>query len=128
VALQRLAELQAMLEGIDLPTRKRELLAYAREHDPSFAGELRALPDREYRTLDEVAEALAGVQPRPTPPDPQTPREESDLPPGGDDYLNPHPQPGAVRSDAPPENPPQKAIEQQTKTQKQQQERQKQLG
>ena len=124
---QRTAELQTMLEGIDLPARKRDLLAYAEEHDASFAGELSGLPDREYRSIDEVGDALASVQPA-TPNERSVPREESDLPPGGAEYVNPHPQPGAVRNDAPPDNPPQKAIEQQTKTQKQQQERQKQLG
>jgi hypothetical protein len=124
---QEAAELQALLEGVDLPARKRDLLAYARREDPDAAERLRALPDREYRSLDEVGEALAGVQPR-SAEEARTPHEESDLPPGGAEYLNPHPQPGAVRNDAPPDNPPQKAIEQQAKTQKQQQERQKQLG
>lgn len=60
--------------------------------------------------------------------DAQTPHEESGLPPGGDDYVNPDPQPGAVRDDAPADNPPQKALEQQTETQKRQQERQQQPG
>jgi hypothetical protein len=128
VTTQETAEIQVMLEGVDLPARKRELLEYARREDPDAARRLQALPDREYRSLDEVGEALVGVQPPSKLGDVHTPREESDLPPGGDDYLNPRPQPGAVRSDAPPENPPQKAIEQQTKTQMEQQERQKQLG
>ena len=56
------------------------------------------------------------------------PHEESDLPPGGDDYLNPDPEPGEVRHDAPPDDPPQKALEEQSKTQKRQQERQKRPG
>jgi hypothetical protein len=124
---QRTAELQTVLEGVDLPARKRDLLAYAREHDSSFVGELSTLPDREYRSLDEVGDALARVQPTPTSDTPM-PREESDLPPGGAEYLNAHPQPGTVRNDAPPDNPPQKAIETASKLQKQQQERQKQLG
>jgi hypothetical protein len=48
----------------------------------------------------------------------------SDLPPGGDDYVNPKPEPGAVRDDAPADNPPQKAIEKQSETLKEQQRRQ----
>jgi hypothetical protein len=128
VGTQVAAEIQVLLEGIALPAHKRDLIAYARKQDDSLAGDLEALPDGEYRSLDEVGEALVGVQPPPMPDEGKTPHEESDLPPGGDDYLNPHPEPGAVRHDAPPENPPQKTLEEQTKTQKQQQERQKQLG
>jgi hypothetical protein len=48
----------------------------------------------------------------------------SDLPPGGDDYVNPKLEPGAVRDDSPPDNPPQKAIEKQSETLKEQQRRQ----
>ena len=58
----------------------------------------------------------------------ETPREESGLPPGGDDYVNPDPRPGTVRDDAPTDNPPEKALEKQTETQKRQQERQQQPG
>jgi Protein of unknown function (DUF2795) len=124
---QEAAEIQVLLEGVALPAKKRQLLAYARREDPDAVERLKAIPDREYRSLDEVGEALARVQPV-TAEEAPTPREESDLPPGGPEYLNPHPQPGTVRNDAPPDNPPQKAIEQQSNTQKQQQERQKQLG
>ena len=49
------------------------------------------------------------------------PRPESGKPPGGDAYLQAFPQSGAVRHVAPPANPPQKTLEQQTKKQKQQQ-------
>ena len=52
------------------------------------------------------------------------PREESDAPPGGDAYVDPNPEPGAVRNDAPPWNPPQNALEEQTKTQQEQKQRQ----
>jgi len=128
VTMQEAAELQVLLEGVELPAQKRRLIAYARQEDPDAAQRLQQLPDGEYRSLDEVGEALTKVQPTPLPDEAQTPHEESDLPPGGDDYLNPHPQSGAVRHDAPPDNPPQKALEEQTKSQKRQQERQKQLG
>jgi Protein of unknown function (DUF2795) len=118
-----------VLEGVPLPATKAELLDYARREDPDAAGLLEALPDREYRSLDEVGEALAPVQPPRSQPDATVPHEESDAPPGGENYVEPHPEPGAVRHDAPPDNPPQKALEQQTKTQKEQLERQqKKLG
>jgi len=128
VTTQEAAELQVLLEGVALPARKADLLEYARREDADAAQRLQSLPDGEYRSLDEVGEALTQVQPQPLPDEAETPHEESDLPPGGDDYVNPHPEPGAVRHDAPPDNPPQKALEQQTKSQKQQQEKQKQLG
>ena len=41
--------------------------------------------------------------------------------------MKPHPQPGAVRHDAPPGNPPQNALEKQTAAQKEQLERQKEM-
>src|SRR5919204_6882474 len=108
-----LATLQVLLEGVPLPASKDELIRYAREQDGGRAVSLlERLPDREYRRLDEVGEALAPVQPS---PDEKTelPREESGLPPGGDDYVAAHPNPGKVRHDAPPGNPPKKAIEEQ---------------
>jgi hypothetical protein len=125
---QRAAELQSVLEGVPLPAQKRDLLSYAREQDESSVADLQALPDREYSSLDEVGEALAPVQPQWPNPDVHEPRDESGEPPGGDAYVDPHPEPGAVRPSGPSSNPPQKALEQQTKTQKQQQERQQQLG
>ena len=121
-------EIQVALEGIALPASKRELLQYAGEQ--SVGGEalslLSGIPDREYERLDEVGEELVSVQPS-WKEESELPHEESDLPPGGDDYMNPHPTPGKVRHDAPPMNPPQKAIEQQTETQNAQKERQEKL-
>ena len=128
VSTQQTAELQALLEGIALPARKRELTEYARKEDESAARRLEALPDREYRSLDDVGEALAPVQPQWPQPDAQKPHEESDKPPGGDAYLDPNARPGAVRPSAPASNPPEKVLQEQTKTQKQQQKRQEQLG
>jgi hypothetical protein len=118
------ARIQAVLEGVGLPAPKQKLVEYARAQDPAAVALLERIPDREYRSLDEVGEAIAPVQPQ-SPPDAELPREESDEPPGGDAYVQPHPLPGAVRPSAPRSNPPQKAIEQQTKTQNEQQERQK---
>jgi hypothetical protein len=128
VSPQRAAELQVVLEGVPLPAKKRELLEYARRQDESAAADLAQLPDREYSSLDEVGEALAPVQPEWPAPDVHEPRDESGQPPGGDAYLDPHPEPGSVRPSGPASNPPQKALEQQSKTQKRQQEKQKQLG
>jgi hypothetical protein len=124
VSTQRAAQIQALLEGIPLPATKAELVAYARREDPDAARELETLPDREYRSLDDVGEALAPVQPSRSQPATPVPHEESDQPPGGDAYVDPHPEPGAVRHDAPPSNPPQRTLETQTKTQKEQLERQ----
>jgi hypothetical protein len=118
------AELQVVLEGVALPAQKRDLLDYARTQDERAARQLEQLPDREYRSLDEVGEALAPVQPSRPRPD-AAPHEESGAPPGGDAYLEPHPEPGSVRPSAPASNPPQQALEQQTQTQKKQQKQQK---
>jgi hypothetical protein len=123
VSIARAAELQVVLEGVSLPATKEALVEYARRHDEEAARELESLPAREYRSLDEVGEALAPVQPRQHHEEAALPREESDAPPGGADYVDPNPKPGAVRHDAPPWNPPEKALEQQTKTQKEQQQR-----
>jgi hypothetical protein len=122
---QRAALIQVVLEGVPLPATKAELVDYARGEDPDVARLLDALPDREYRSLDEVGEALVPVQPPRLQPEAAVPREESDAPPGGESYVEPHPEPGAVRHDAPPSNPPQKTLEQQTKTQNEQLERQR---
>ena len=118
------AEVQVLLEGVPLPATKRELVEYARSQDGEAARELEALPESEYRSLDEVGEALAPVQPPRSQPDTAVPREESGEPPGGDAYVEPHPEPGAVRHDAPAPNPPQKTLEKQTQAQKEQLERQ----
>lgn len=120
------ATLQVLLEGVPLPAEKSDLIDYAREQDggPGTAVELlERLPDREYKSLDEVGEALAPVQVERGDND-ELPHAESGLPPGGDEYLDASPVPGGVRHDAPLDNPPQKTIEQQTKTQNEQKERQ----
>jgi hypothetical protein len=95
------AQVEALLEGVHLPAKKRELLEYARRQDPELARALEDLPEREYRALDEVGEALVPAQPPPVPTRVAMPRGESGLPPGGDDYVNPAPVSGAVRPDGP---------------------------
>ena len=83
------AELKSVLVGVDLPAEKSDLLDYAtREH--AGAGELyalRSLPEREYSSLDEVANELLHVQPPRTDSDAREPHEESGAPPGGDAYA-----------------------------------------
>ena len=121
--LSEAARVQAVLEGVPLPAQKAKLIEYARSQDVDAAALLERVPDREYRSLDEVGEAIVPVQPRSRSTS-ELPREESDQPPGGDAYVNPHASPGAVRPSAPRSNPPAKTIGQQTKTQKEQQQRQ----
>ena len=117
---QRAAEIQAVLEGVPLPATRSELIAYAQEQSPSVAEDLQGLPDEEFRRLDEVGELLMLVPTAPAPRD-DLPRPESGKPPGGPDYLTPRPpDTGRVRHDAPRDNPPQKAIEQASETQKKQ--------
>src|SRR3954469_20297623 len=123
---QQAAELQVLLEGVALPASKQELLDYAaRQSEPGpFLIELDSLPDREYRTIDEVGEALLPTQPQQTQEVFALPRDESGQPPGGDEYTNPGPGPGAVRPDWPENNPPDKVVQQQTEQQKTQKQRQ----
>jgi hypothetical protein len=117
---QRAAEIQAALEGIPLPASKAALVAYARAEDATVARDLEELPEQEYDRLDAVGELLTLVPPAPA-PGVRLPRAESGKPPGGPDYLTPFPSDtGKVRHDAPPQNPPQKAIEQASQLQKKQ--------
>jgi Protein of unknown function (DUF2795) len=95
---QRSAELQVVLEGIRLPATRAELVAYARSQDPSFVRDLAALPDVSYDRIDAVGEVLY-AQPKPPAAPAPAPRAESGLPPGGDDYVTPFPESGAVRKD-----------------------------
>jgi hypothetical protein len=121
VNAQRAARIQAVLEGLPLPATRSQLLEYARHEDPEIVRDLEGLPDEEFDRLDAVGQLLTLV---PTAPQPENsvPRPESGKPPGGDDYLEPFPaDTGRVRHDAPRQNPPQKAIEQASQTQKRQQ-------
>jgi hypothetical protein len=82
------AELQTLLEGVPLPASKRALVAYGREHggDGGQLAALEELPDDEYVSLDDVAEALRAVQPSAPAVLPPAPRPESGAPPGGTEY------------------------------------------
>jgi hypothetical protein len=121
---QRSAELQALLEGIPLPASRSDLLDYARSQDASAAAVLEALPDGDYDRLDAVGEALLRPPRPPRPGSQRPPRPESGKPPGGDDYLNPSPESGAVRPSAPRTHPPQMVLEEQTQLQQKQKKRQ----
>jgi Protein of unknown function (DUF2795) len=93
------AELQVLLEGVPLPNERSSLVRYALSEGAS--GEqialLRRLPERCYDNIDEIAEELAPVQPAHEPEVPDSPREESGSPPGGDAYTQRQPESGAVR-------------------------------
>jgi hypothetical protein len=118
--LQRSAEIQVVLEGVKLPATRDELVRYAALHDPEAAAELERVPDREYRTIDEVGEELAATR-AVRPESERLPKPESGEQPGGDDYLKPFPSDtGQVRHDAPRTHPPQDVLEEQSKTQKRQ--------
>ncbi|HEY0416508.1 MAG TPA: DUF2795 domain-containing protein [Gaiellaceae bacterium] len=117
---QRAAEIQAVLEGVPLPATRDQLIAYARAEDPAIVRDLEGLPDEEFDRLDAVGDLLT-LEPAAPKPGGSPPRPESGKPPGGDDYLEPFPSDtGLVRHDAPRQDPPQKAIEEASETQKRQ--------
>jgi hypothetical protein len=94
------AYVDSLLNGITLPASKSELIAYARrqERGVPVAERLRELPDRQYRTLDEVGEELEPRQPaawKQAPPS-KVPEPESDLPPGGSAYVGDEQEPANV--------------------------------
>ncbi len=93
-----MAELQVLLEGAPLPNERSTLVRYALRQGASGAqvGMLRRLPDRKFRTIDEVAECLFRVQPA-FEHDAPAPREESGRPPGGDAYTQLESESGRVR-------------------------------
>jgi hypothetical protein len=118
--LQRSAEIQVVLEGVKLPATRDELVRYAGLQDAGAAAELERISNREYESLDDVGEELAPTQPVQRSQD-RLPKPESGKPPGADDYLRPFPESGQVHTDAPPDNPPEKAIEKAAQTVKKQQ-------
>jgi hypothetical protein len=81
--------------GDEARSRRLRGLAAGR---PDLLRELERLPEREYRSLDEVGEELAPVQPPRRDEVPHVPHEESGDPPGGEDYANPAPEPGGVKT------------------------------
>ena len=87
---QDVAVLKTVLVGVELPAEKAELLEYAvQQHaEPALLGALRSLPEREFESLDDVAEEILRAQPPRVEPDAQEPHEESGAPPGGDAYTD----------------------------------------
>ena len=87
------AGLKTTLQGVPLPAGKADLLEYAvrQRAEPVLLDALQSLPERQFESLDEVAEELLRVQPPRDESVPHEPREESGLPPGGDDYTDAHP-------------------------------------
>jgi hypothetical protein len=116
---QRSAEIQALLEGIPLPASRDRLIAYASLQDAEAAVELREIAEREYHSLDEVGEQLVRTQPAPPAAMP-LPKPESGDVPGGEEYTNPTPESGHVRTAAPPDYPASVQIEAQSETLKKQ--------
>jgi hypothetical protein len=96
--LQRAAEIQVLLEGITLPATREQLVQYAAQQDAESAVELERIPDRTYQSIDEVGEELAPTKPHLLAAE-HLPHPESGAPPGGEDYVNPSPTPGAIRPD-----------------------------
>ncbi len=89
---------QTVLEGVALPAAKAQLVAYARaQGDEEAVHALQSVPDREYRSLDDVGEELAPVQPDRGDGQVGVPRAESGRPPGGDAYTELDPETGRVR-------------------------------
>jgi hypothetical protein len=95
------AELQVLLEGVPLPAGKQELIDYANRQEACRVALLERLPDREFKSLDEVGEELLPVQPERRVSGSHETREESDLPPGGTAYTDVSAKPGAVRERGP---------------------------
>lgn len=122
------ARLQVALEGVPLPATRQMLIDYLAREEPSLDGALDSLPEGEYDRIDAVAEALQRPEPAPSPPR-RPPKAESGKPPGGAAYTDPAAaESGRVRHDWPRQHPPQETLEQQSATQKRQQQEQQGSG
>ena len=89
-ALAQAARIEALLRGVPLPAGKEELIEYAagQQAAPDALGALMGLPERDYRSLDEVGEELARVQPARPRPEHKVPEAESGSVPGGEAYTS----------------------------------------
>jgi hypothetical protein len=58
------AELKTLLVGIALPAEKARLLEYAVQQraEPPLLAALRSLPDRDFESLDDVADELGRTE------------------------------------------------------------------
>jgi uncharacterized protein DUF2795 len=86
------ALVESLIEGMPLPARRDEIVEYAQIEgaDEDMLDALRALPDREYESADDIGETLRPAQanlPEPE-PEPQAPQPESGEPPGGASYTS----------------------------------------
>lgn len=99
--LREAAIVQVVLEGVPLPAKKRDLLAYARRQQapPEALAALERIPEREYEAIDEVGEAIAQAQPSRGPKPAYEPEPQSGEVPGGEAYLDAGAEPGAVRGE-----------------------------
>jgi hypothetical protein len=59
--------IEALLEGMPLPARRDEIVGHAEVEgaDEDLLAALRALPDHEYESADEVGETLRSSDPSP---------------------------------------------------------------
>jgi hypothetical protein len=59
--------IEALLEGMPLPARRDEIVGHAEVEgaDEDLLSALRALPDHEYESADEVGETLRSAEPDP---------------------------------------------------------------
>lgn len=83
------ALLGSLAEGMPLPARRDEIVEYAEIEgaDEDILDALRALPDREYESLDDIEEAVRPVQPNAPAEGPGAPRAESGEAPGRERYT-----------------------------------------
>jgi hypothetical protein len=91
----RRAVIESLLVGVALPAAKGELLDYARGQPGGerAAGRLAQIPDRRYRSINEVGEEIEPVEPL-REERRVAPRPESGDPPGGPGYVGePAPRP-----------------------------------
>jgi hypothetical protein len=63
--------LDSLLEGMPLPARRDEIVEHAEVEgaEEDLLAALRALPDREYETTNEVGESLRPSEPNPSAPE-----------------------------------------------------------
>jgi hypothetical protein len=83
------AQIEAILVGVKLPAKRRQLVDYARAQPGGerAAARLEQLPDREYRAIQDAGEELEPVQPERSQPRVEQPHAESGQPPGGPAYV-----------------------------------------
>jgi Protein of unknown function (DUF2795) len=80
---------ESLIEGMPLPARRDEIVEYAQIEgaEEDLLDALRALPDREYESADDIGETLRPAQPNPPAEEAPEPRAESGDPPGGGSYT-----------------------------------------